>query len=605
MRCDRLLPRRCEDLQRGLARVLPGLKHARGLHHCCVERNDDVSLDCDRINSDAILSGSFGPCLRDKKLADIAPVQIPPGHSNSPSSNGCILGCPRAWRESVQHLTYGTKYTFVRPYLCGVDNVKKWQVPDLKPERAACERLQSKTFHASHIATKSRINSVSAVRAEKAPAVAHQPGRTAAGVSHPVAKATRGKAGTAEVTGLVRRSTAGKGLRVGVASAVLPATSEFMDVTVGETARVFSEAPCHLSFVAATTARNPSGLASRVMTRPARARSGVFDGPGTNPTQSSSSEKPTQMLCASGFACSDFILASFESTAPHESGVGPDAANRGQSHLQAVTGGESAATNSEIRHEDLQDLPPVASAGSIPCCMLDGVWNGSKLQDVHQNPQARKTCAIERQKESLRSIRSKGNGEATRPTCGAARKDFEAHMLPSVRSGNRGPRLGRPSSGLFKADGNRLALSVLPRLGAPDVAPRFLGGFIAPSSTQSIPFLANSASANAVGGSAIDVAPPASTSVADSFSDTSVGGVQVGWRASRLSERLPAAPIESAHAGFADRSRHPTLAPISVAPAFAGVDADRAVSRNVTTFLTAAASSIHVPLPSSSFCVGV
>lgn len=48
-----------------------------------------------------------------------------------------------------------------------------------------------------------------------------------------LAKATKGKAGMAVVTGHVRRSTAGTGLRVGVASAVLPTTSEFMDVTAG------------------------------------------------------------------------------------------------------------------------------------------------------------------------------------------------------------------------------------------------------------------------------------------------------------------------------------------------------------------------------------
>lgn len=48
---------------------------------------------------------------------------------------------------------------------------------------------------------------------------------------NPVAKATKGKAGTAEVKGLVRRSTTGTGLRVGAAVAVQPATSEIMDVT--------------------------------------------------------------------------------------------------------------------------------------------------------------------------------------------------------------------------------------------------------------------------------------------------------------------------------------------------------------------------------------
>lgn len=52
------------------------------------------------------------------------------------------------------------------------------------------------------------------------------------------AKATDGKAGMAVGTPHVRRSTAGTGLRVGVADAVLPATSEIMDVTAGETAPV-------------------------------------------------------------------------------------------------------------------------------------------------------------------------------------------------------------------------------------------------------------------------------------------------------------------------------------------------------------------------------
>ena len=51
------------------------------------------------------------------------------------------------------------------------------------------------------------------------------------------AKATEGKAGMAGGDGApVRRSTAGTGLRVGEASADLPATSEHMDVTAGETA---------------------------------------------------------------------------------------------------------------------------------------------------------------------------------------------------------------------------------------------------------------------------------------------------------------------------------------------------------------------------------
>lgn len=50
------------------------------------------------------------------------------------------------------------------------------------------------------------------------------------------AKATKGKAGTAGITGPVRRSTAGTGLLVGEADAARPATSEIMDATAGETA---------------------------------------------------------------------------------------------------------------------------------------------------------------------------------------------------------------------------------------------------------------------------------------------------------------------------------------------------------------------------------
>lgn len=57
------------------------------------------------------------------------------------------------------------------------------------------------------------------------------------------AKATEGKAGTAGVDDPVRRSTAGTGLQVGEASADLPATSEIMDVTAGETAPISAPMP--------------------------------------------------------------------------------------------------------------------------------------------------------------------------------------------------------------------------------------------------------------------------------------------------------------------------------------------------------------------------
>jgi hypothetical protein len=55
------------------------------------------------------------------------------------------------------------------------------------------------------------------------------------------AKATEGKAGMAGgEQAPVRRSTAGTGLRVGEASADLPATSEFMDATGRRDAHHFS-----------------------------------------------------------------------------------------------------------------------------------------------------------------------------------------------------------------------------------------------------------------------------------------------------------------------------------------------------------------------------
>lgn len=56
---------------------------------------------------------------------------------------------------------------------------------------------------------------------------------------NPEAKATEGKAGMAVVTDHVRRSTAGTGLRVGEAVAVLPATTEVMVVTARRDEQLF------------------------------------------------------------------------------------------------------------------------------------------------------------------------------------------------------------------------------------------------------------------------------------------------------------------------------------------------------------------------------
>lgn len=76
------------------------------------------------------------------------------------------------------------------------------------------------------------------------------------------AKATEGKAGMAGSDDApVRRSTAGTGLRVGEASADLPATSEHMDVTAGETAPN-SPAVAEKNATAPDDARLVSGVSS-------------------------------------------------------------------------------------------------------------------------------------------------------------------------------------------------------------------------------------------------------------------------------------------------------------------------------------------------------
>lgn len=94
------------------------------------------------------------------------------------------------------------------------------------------------------------------------------------------AKATRGKAGTAVVTGHVRRSTAGTGLRVGEAIAVWPATSEFMDVTGRRDARLFHtsgdglgiQQPGSMTWGTKAKVQTPSGRADDSAMCPAVAR---------------------------------------------------------------------------------------------------------------------------------------------------------------------------------------------------------------------------------------------------------------------------------------------------------------------------------------------
>lgn len=87
-------------------------------------------------------------------------------------------------------------------------------------------------------ATRARKNTPEASStARKAPSgsLLGEPSRNSVRAStHPVAKATKGKTGTAGSQAPVRRSTAGTGLRVGEAVAVQPATSEIMDATSRE-----------------------------------------------------------------------------------------------------------------------------------------------------------------------------------------------------------------------------------------------------------------------------------------------------------------------------------------------------------------------------------
>jgi hypothetical protein len=110
--------------------------------------------------------------------------------------------------------------------------------------RDKCSKLNTLPVYvhsgASH--TKFQFVGVSSSTDECAPAV-EAPAHFAvtAGATNPVAKATKGKAGTAGADQRpVRRSTAGTGLRVGEASADLPATSEFMDVTAGRDRHLIS-----------------------------------------------------------------------------------------------------------------------------------------------------------------------------------------------------------------------------------------------------------------------------------------------------------------------------------------------------------------------------
>lgn len=94
------------------------------------------------------------------------------------------------------------------------------------------------------------------------------------------AKATRGKAGTAGVTGPVRRSTAGTGLRVGVSGAGLTATSEFMHATGRRDAHLIHSSgdglgihqPGSNTLATRAKVKGQSGRAAEAATCPAVAR---------------------------------------------------------------------------------------------------------------------------------------------------------------------------------------------------------------------------------------------------------------------------------------------------------------------------------------------
>jgi ribosomal protein L37AE/L43A len=124
-----------------------------------------------------------------------------------------------------------------------------------------------------------------------------------------------------------------------------------------------SEGICRSSSGAAATDPRLIGLVSGVTLRRPLGRSAACDGPKNNPTPSVSFAKPTQMLSDTVSECSDLARASSQSTTPHESGVGPDAANPRQSHLQGVTGGESAEQVSACR--SLPPDPLASSSGTL------------------------------------------------------------------------------------------------------------------------------------------------------------------------------------------------------------------------------------------------
>lgn len=110
-------------------------------------------------------------------------------------------------------------------------------------------------------------------------------------------------------------------------------------------ANSFEGIACLSSLGVAVTDPKLTGPDSRAPTRLARDRSPACDGPVTNPTLSVSCMRQTPTPFATVSECSDLVRASSQSTTRFESGVGPDAPNPRECHLQGVTvGGDESGT---------------------------------------------------------------------------------------------------------------------------------------------------------------------------------------------------------------------------------------------------------------------
>lgn len=163
--------------------------------------------------------------------------------------------------------------------------------------------------------------------------------------ANPVAKATKGKTGTAGDAMIcpVRRSTAGTGLRVGEAVAVQPATSEIMDVTAG---------------------RDRQPIESEIDGKPFTAKEpGSLSGEGTNPPAAGAgASSPDIGGCEKGSGLCEMSgnASGMSPVSPHRSG--DEVIFREQSRCTQNEAGGDQGRDSQV-HPALRQLSRKASLG--------------------------------------------------------------------------------------------------------------------------------------------------------------------------------------------------------------------------------------------------